>query len=124
METERRERNVRRLNTEQPRTNTFHVSEEFVYSNGVQRIRPDVIFLINGIPVLLVETKAATRLEGITEALEQVRRYQREGPELLAMLQLFTVTHLVQFYYGATWRSGRKDLFNWREEQELSLIHI
>jgi type I restriction enzyme R subunit len=118
VETERRERNVRRLNTEQPRTNTFHVSEEFVYSNGVQRIRPDVIFLINGIPVLLVETKAATRLEGIAEALEQVRRYQREGPELLALLQLFTVTHLVQFYYGATWRTGRKDLFNWREEQD------
>lgn len=117
VETERRERNVRLLNLEQPLGNTFHVTEEFVYANGVYRIRPDVVFLINGIPIILVETKAATRLEGIAEALEQVRRYQREGPELLALLQLFSLTHLVQFCYGATWRLSRKDLFNWRDEQ-------
>jgi type I restriction enzyme, R subunit len=46
-------------------------TEEVAYSDGIHRIRPDVVFLVNGIPLLQVETKAATRLEGIAEALER-----------------------------------------------------
>ena len=43
--------------------------------------------------------------------------YHRDGPELLAVMQLHALTHLVQFYYGATWNLSRKGLFNWRDEQ-------
>jgi type I restriction enzyme R subunit len=32
-------------------------------------------------------------------------------------MQLHALTHLVQFYYGATWNLSRKGLFNWRDEQ-------
>ena len=117
VEAERRERNIRFLDPVNVEVNTFHVTEEFRFSNGTYTIRPDVVFLVNGIPVLIVETKAATRLEGIAEALEQIRRYHREGPELMALLQLFNLTHLVQYYYGATWNLSRKALFNWRDEQ-------
>ena len=107
VETERRERNVRLLDPGHPNANTFHVTDEFVFTNGVHTIRADVVFLLNGLPVILVETKAATRTEGIAEALDQVRRYHREGPELLALLQLHALTHLIQFYYGATWNTTR-----------------
>ena len=31
-------------------------------------------------------------------------------------MQLFTLTHLVHFYYGATWNFSPKNLFNWKEE--------
>lgn len=117
VEAERRERNVRFLDPLNVETNAFHVTDEFAFSSGTQRIRPDVVFLLNGIPVLIVETKAASRLEGIAEALDQIRRYHREGPELMALLQLHTLTHLVQYYYGATWNLTRKTLFNWRDEQ-------
>lgn len=114
---ERRERNVRLLDPAHPHANTFHVSEEFAFDNGHRRIRADIVFFLNGIPVLLAETKAATQVEGIAEALEQVRRYHEETPELLALLQLYTLTHVLQFYYAGTWRLSRKDLFNWRDEQ-------
>ncbi|MBX6773066.1 MAG: HsdR family type I site-specific deoxyribonuclease [Chloroflexi bacterium] len=114
---ERRERNVRLLDPDQVTANTFHVTDEFVFSNGTRTIRADVVFLVNGIPVIIVETKAATHLEGIAEALDQIRRYHRETPELMAILQLHALTHLVQYYYGATWSLSRKALFNWREEQ-------
>lgn len=116
VETERRERNVSLMDPKSWEANTFHVTDEFAYTNGTHSIRADVVFFINGIPVLIVETKAATKLEGIAEALDQLRRYHREGPELLALLQVFTLTHLVQFYYGATWSLSRKNLFNWKEE--------
>ena len=117
VEVERRERNVRFLDPANVEANTFHVTDEFYFSGGMKPIRPDVVFLVNGIPVLIVETKAATRLDGIAEALEQIRRYHREGAELMSLLQLHTLTHLIQYYFGATWNLSRKTLFNWRDEQ-------
>lgn len=113
---ERCERNVRLVDFDDWTRNIYHVSDEFRFFNGVHRIRADVVFLINGLPVILVETKSAKKIEGITEALDQVRRYHREGPELLALLQLFGLTHLIQFYYGATWNLSHKNVFNWKEE--------
>ncbi|MFQ5873576.1 MAG: type I restriction endonuclease subunit R, partial [Dehalococcoidia bacterium] len=117
VEIERRERNVRLLDPIHVENNTFHVTDEFAFTNGTHKIRPDVVFLINGIPVIVVETKAATKLEGIAEAFDQIRRYHREGPELMTLLQLHALTHLVHFFYGATWNLSRKGLFNWRDEQ-------
>jgi type I restriction enzyme R subunit len=113
---EKRELNLTLLDFADPSRNVFHVTDEFSFTNGVHRIRADVVLLINGIPVLFVETKAATKLEGVAEALDQVRRYHREAPELVALSQLFTLSHLVQFYYGATWNLAAKDLFNWKDE--------
>ena len=114
--TEKRERNLSLLDFDNVSRNAFHVTDEFTFTNGTYRIRADVVFLVNGVPVIVIETKAATRLDGIAEGLEQIRRYHREGPELLSLMQLFGLTHLVHFYYGATWNDSRKDLFNWREE--------
>jgi type I restriction enzyme R subunit len=113
---EKRERNVQMVDATDVRRNRFHVTEEFRYTNGTKSIRPDVAFLINGIPVLVVETKAATKHGGIADAFDQLIRYHRDGPELLALLQLQTVTQLVRFYYGATWSLTSKNLFNWRDE--------
>ncbi len=113
---ENRERNLRLIDFDNPQRNTFQVTDEFTFSNGVYNIRADVVLLVNGIPIILIETKAATHLEGTSEALEQVRRYHRESPELLALMQVFTITHLVHYYYGATWNLAVKNLFNWKDE--------
>ena len=115
---EKRERNVRLLDADRWEANAFHVTDELRFSNGTHRIRLDVAFFINGVPVLLVETKAATKPEGIAEALEQVRRYHRQGPELMALMQVYSLTHLVRYYYGPTWTLSHKSLFNWRGEGE------
>jgi len=114
---EKRERDVRFLDPDHVEKDIFHVTDEFAFTNGTKMIRPDVVFLINGIPILIVETKAATELEGIAKALDQIRRYHREGPELCSILQLHSLTHLIQYFYGATWNLERKGLFNWRDEQ-------
>ncbi len=117
---ERRERNLKLVDFADARRNTFHVTDEFSFTNGVHTIRPDVVFLINGVPVLLIETKAATKIDGLGEALDQVKRYHREAPELLALLQMFTLTHLVHYYYGATWNTSAKNLFNWKDDPSTS----
>ena len=117
VDSENREHNVKCLDPVNVGANTFQVTDEFAFESGNHRIRADVIFLINGIPVIVAEAKAATRIRGISEALEQVRRYHREGPELLSLIQLYNVANLARFMYGATWSLSRKALFDWRDEQ-------
>jgi type I restriction enzyme R subunit len=114
--TEKRERNVTFIDAENMDRNTFHVTDEFVFSNGIKTIRPDIVFLINGIPVLFIETKAAYKIEGMSEALEQIKRYHRDGPELLAVLQVYVLTDIIKYLYSATWNTSEKLLFNWKNE--------
>jgi type I restriction enzyme R subunit len=115
---EKRERNIRLLDTDKPEANRFHVTDEFTFSNGTPPdIRADIAFFVNGVPVIIVETKRAINPEGIAEAFDDIRYYHDYGPEFLALNQIHTLTHLIQFYYGATWNLTRKGLFNWRDEQ-------
>ena len=118
VEEEDRERDVRFLDVVDPSNNVFHVTDEFSFRPrpDTEAIRFDVALLINGIPVVLIETKSATKRDGMAEALVQIRRYHEQGPEALAVLQLFAITHLHKFLYGATWNANRKSLYNWRDE--------
>jgi type I restriction enzyme R subunit len=118
VEEERRERNVRFLDVEFPSNNILHVTDEFSFRPrpDAEAIRFDVVLLINGIPIVLVETKSASKREGMSEALTQVSRYHEQGPEALGVLQLFAITHVLRFLYGATWNPNRKSLYNWRDE--------
>lgn len=113
---EDRERSIALLDVKHPRRNTFHVTPEFSFTNGTKTIRPDVVFLVNGVPVIVVEAKAATQRKGMTEAFDQVVRYHRQSPELMAITQLHALSQLIQFYYGATWSLSAKTLLNWRDE--------
>ena len=113
---EKRERNVQLLDLADLGRNVFQVTDEFSFTNGTKTIRPDVVLLVNGIPVVVVEAKPATKLGGIAAAFDQLVRYHREGPELLALIQLQTLTQLVRFFYGATWSFTSKYLFDWRDE--------
>ena len=43
------------IDYENPQRNIYEVTEEFYYHNGHYGTREDVVFLINGIPVLVIE---------------------------------------------------------------------
>lgn len=116
VEVEKRERNLRLLDP-RPQENIFHVTDELRFTGGRRPIRADAVFFINGIPVILVETKSATNIEGISESLDQIRRYHEQGAELMAVMQLYALTQLLSFYYGATWNTSAKNLYSWRDEQ-------
>ena len=59
VQSEKRERNVTLIDFDTPDNNLFHVTDEWGQKGVVHRTRADVVFLINGIPVAVVETKAA-----------------------------------------------------------------
>ena len=113
-ERERREINIKLIDFENITNNRFHVTDECQYTNGTYTNRGDVILLINGVPVIIVETKGAHKKEGIAEGVDQIRRYHRETPEFVTHNQIFDVTHMLDFYYGVTWNLDRKGLFKWK----------
>lgn len=115
---QKRERDVRVIDFDTPENNIFQVTEEWAYNNGKFGNRADVVFLINGIPIVIVETKAATKPEGIEEGIAQIRRYHRETPEMMVQPQVFNVSHLIDYYYGVTWSLERKNLFNWKDVEK------
>ena len=115
-EKEKRRRNVTVVDFSPANRNLFQVAYEWQYTNGRETNRADVMFLINGIPVAIVETKSAKKAGGMEEALIQIRRYHRETPEMLTAPQVFDITHLIDFFYGPTWNLSRKNIFNWKDE--------
>ncbi len=115
---EKRNRDICLIDTKNIDNNYFHVTKEFEFTNGVEKIRQDIVFFINGIPVIFVESKAPHKQQGMDAALEQIKRYHRQCPELLAIEQSFVITHLIKFLYGATWNISSKNLYNWKEENQ------
>lgn len=113
---EKRERDLILIDYEQPERNVYEVTEEFAYHNGHYGTRQDVVFLINGIPVLVIECKNATKDEGIALGIDQIRRYHEETPELFVPQQLFTATDAIGFSYGVTWNTVRRNIFSWKKE--------
>lgn len=112
---ENRERNVLLVDFEHPENNIFQVTEEWTQKNAAFTNRADAVFLINGLPVALVETKSAEKRDGLAEGVSQIRRYHAETPEMLICPQLFEVTQLIKFFYGATWSLAKKNIFNWKD---------
>ena len=117
---ESRERNVTLIDYDTPSNNLFHVTDEWTQKGTVHRNRADVVFLINGIPVAIVETKSASKQDGLAEGVEQIRRYHAETPEMFTVAQLFGVTQMFDFFYGVTWNVSRKNLFNWKTDEPTS----
>lgn len=77
--------------------------------------RADVMFVINGLPVAIVEHKNPKDGGALDRAVKQLRRYELETPELLAAPQLFNVTHLLDYWYGVTWNANRRFISRWKQ---------
>ncbi|MFH0728432.1 MAG: HsdR family type I site-specific deoxyribonuclease [Pseudomonadota bacterium] len=114
---EKRERDLILIAYDNPAKNVFEVTEEWAFHNGHYGTREDVVFLINGIPVLVIECKNANKDEAIALAVDQIRRYHRETPELFVSQQLFTATDAIGFSYGVTWNTVRRNIFNWKDKE-------
>ena len=119
--TSNRELNLTVIDYQHPENNVFEVTEEFSTHNGKHGTREDVVFLINGIPIVVIECKNATKDEAIALGVDQVRRYHAETPELFVPEMVFTATEAIGFSYGVTWNLIRRNIFNWKDEQKGNL---
>lgn len=115
-EGEKRHRRVKLIDFEHPDTNEFHVSWEWTLKPPARKgNRADVMFLINGVPVCIVEHKNPKDGDAIERGIKQLRRYEIETPELIGAPQIFNVTHLLDYWYGVTWNATRRDMARWKQ---------
>ncbi|MBS0408231.1 MAG: HsdR family type I site-specific deoxyribonuclease [Proteobacteria bacterium] len=121
-EAEKRHRAVTLIDFDHTADNVFHVTWEWKIKPPARPKgnRADVMFVVNGVPVVIVEHKNPSAGDAIERAIKQLRRYELETPELLATTQLFNVTHLLDYWYGVTWNANRRDMARWKQAPEES----
>jgi type I restriction enzyme R subunit len=115
---ERRRRNVALVDFDDADRNVFQVTYEWEFTPRSRKgNRADVVFLVNGIPIAIVENKNPKLADAMDRAVKQFRRYELETPEMLTAPQVFNVTHLIHYLYGVTWNYARKNIFEWKEQR-------
>jgi type I restriction enzyme R subunit len=118
-EAEQRHRHVQIIDFVTPSENTFHVTWEWKLKPPARKgNRADVMFVINGVPVCIVEHKNPKDGGAIDRGVTQLKRYELETPELIGSPQLFNVTHLLDYWYGVTWNANRRFMARWKQQPE------
>ena len=88
------------LDFKNPERNEFIVTRQFKVSGPKENISCDIVAFINGIPLVVIECKSPTIQEPVSEAIEQLFRYQelkeeykdRGAPKLFETAQILIAT--------------------------------
>ncbi|PJB55474.1 MAG: restriction endonuclease subunit R, partial [Bacteroidetes bacterium CG_4_9_14_3_um_filter_41_19] len=73
------ESGVKLIDFENFENNTFHVVTELTYKKGDEEFRPDIILLINGMPLAFIEVKKPNNRDGIIAERERInKRFQNK----------------------------------------------
>ncbi len=115
VEKERREKNFKLIDFENPENNHFAFTKEFWFEDREKR-RMDIVLFINGIPICDFQLKGPTVYEAEEEAFEQVRIYNNALPELFKYLQFYAVSEGIRLFYGPSWRYESKTFYRWKIE--------
>lgn len=67
-------RGIRLIDFDNIENNTLNVCTELTYKNGEDEFRPDVIFLINGMPLSFIEVKKPNNREGILAERDRINK--------------------------------------------------
>lgn len=117
--TEKRQRRVQLADFENLDANQLQVTWEWPLRAPTGKgNRADVMFVVNGIPVAIVEHKNPSDRNAIERGVMQLRRYQEDTPRMMGAPQLFNVTHLLEYWYGVTWNATRRFMARWKEAPE------
>ncbi len=99
----RKTRNVRFFDFDHPATglNDLVVTTQFRVRHGNKTAIPDLVLFVNGIPLVVMEAKAPTLTGWKTQAVDQLRRYQKEHRQLFHY-NLLCVAHCgIDAVFGA-----------------------
>jgi type I restriction enzyme R subunit len=112
---EKREKNFKLIDFENPEKNHFAFTKEFWFEDKEKK-RLDIVLFINGIPICDFELKSPTIKEPIEEAFSQIKIYNETLPELFKYLQFYAISEGIKLYYGPTWKYESKTFYFWKIE--------
>ncbi len=101
---------IRLVDFENVENNVFVVTNQFKFS-GYEDVRFDIILMVNGLPLVVMEAKAPTReIFDYHEAIKQISRYQNQAPQIFKYIAFTCVTDGLNFRYGVT----ENKFFQWK----------
>jgi type I restriction enzyme R subunit len=116
--------------------NTFNVVTELTYKKNEDEFRPDIILLINGMPLVFIEVKKPNNRDGILAEHNRIKsRFQNKNfRHFVNMTQLMVFSNNMEYddsspekIEGAFYASAsyKKPIFNYfREEQHFNLEEL
>ncbi|WJQ05506.1 type I restriction endonuclease subunit R (plasmid) [Geobacillus stearothermophilus] len=92
---------VKLIDFDNPDNNEFLVVNQLKISGPMTTIIPDVILFINGLPLVVIECKNPTKPHPISEAVQQLLRYQQEVERLFHYNHVVVATCNEQAKFGS-----------------------
>ena len=116
--------------------NSFHVVTELTYKKDDEEFRPDIILLINGMPLVFIEVKKPNNRDGILAEHKRIKtRFEnKKFRNFVNITQLMVFSNNMKYddnspmtiegaFYATS--SYQKPVFNYfREEEEFDLLSI
>lgn len=120
---------VKLIDFEDFNNNSFHVVTELTYKNGDEEFRPDIILLINGMPLAFIEVKKPNNRDGIiAERQRIIKRFQnKKFRKFVNITQLMVFSNNMEYdnqdlepLQGAFYASPsyKTPIFNYLREEE------
>lgn len=81
------------------KNNTLNVVTELTYKNGEDEFRPDIILLINGLPLVFIEVKKPNNTEGILAERERIniRFKNKKFKKFINLTQLLVFSNNMEY---------------------------
>ncbi|MEM2111899.1 MAG: HsdR family type I site-specific deoxyribonuclease, partial [Candidatus Bathyarchaeia archaeon] len=100
LQKEKKERIIKLVDLKNIESNDFVVTNQFRVEGLKGNIRADIVLLVNGIPLVLIEGKNPT-IEEVdwTDAYRQIKRYENQAPEIFKYVQFSIATDGIKTYY-------------------------
>jgi type I restriction enzyme R subunit len=117
LQKEGKERVIKLIGLENISNNSFVVTNQYKVE-GLKPDRPDIVLLVNGIPLVLIECKSPAKEEvDWTNAYDQIKRYEVEIPEIFKYVQFSIATDGIETYYfpNAFSEEGKDSLSVWKD---------
>ena len=103
---------IKLIDFEKPENNSFVVTNQFKFA-GYENVRFDIVLMVNGIPLVVIEAKIPTReIMDYHEAVKQIQRYEKQAPQFFKYLAFTCVTDGIDFRYD--WVT-RDKFFEWKK---------
>ncbi len=126
---------IKLIDFENFNNNTFNVVTELTYKNGDDEFRPDIILLINGMPLAFIEVKKPNNQDGVLAERKRIntRFANTKYKKFINITQLMVFSNNMEYdddssepIEGAFYATPSKNpLFNYfREEEKLNLAEL
>lgn len=120
---------IKLIDFENFENNSFHVVTELTYEKDDDNFRPDIILLINGMPLVFIEVKKPNNRNGIKDEHDRMQRRfkNKKFRKFINLTQLMVFSNNMKYsdndtqmlegaFYSTT--NYRKPIFNYFREEE------